>query len=80
MIFSHVYPLGLASTRDDVHPHCLAILLSILALGTLLDLQRIAHSPEANHYYQLSRSALSLKSVLEEQSVMAVRALVRLFV
>ena len=77
MIFSQVYRPGISSLEEAAHPHLLAILLAIMALGTLMDTQRESHSREARHYYQLSRSALSLRTVLEEQSVDAVRALVR---
>lgn len=76
MVFSQVYRPGVSSLEEAAHPHLLAILLVILALGTLMDTQRESHSSEARHYYQLSRSALSLRTVLEEQSVDAVRALV----
>lgn len=77
MVFSQVYRPGISSIEEAAHPHLLAILLVIMALGTLMDTQRESHSREARHYYQLSRSALSLRTVLEEQSVDAVRALVR---
>jgi hypothetical protein len=50
-----------------------------LALGTLLDLERPAHSPESKQFYQLSRAALTLDSVLDEQSFPAIQALVSLF-
>ena len=76
MVFSKVYRPGISSLEEAAHPHLLAILLVIMALGTLMDTQRESHPREARHYYQLSRSALSLRTVLEEQSVDAVRALV----
>jgi hypothetical protein len=47
-----------------------------LALGTLLDLDRPARCPESKQFYQLARAALTLDSVLEEQSIPAIQALV----
>jgi hypothetical protein len=52
------------------------VLFMILALGTLFDPQMPPQSPEASHYYQLGRAALSLDSPLEAQSVIVVQALV----
>lgn len=48
----------------------------ILAVGTLLDLDMPSHSPEAMQYFQIGRAALALDSVLEEQSITALQALV----
>jgi len=75
-IIGQIYATNPLAIDDKLHPHYLAILFSILAIGTLLDLDRPPFSPEAAHYYQLGRAALSLKSVLEEQSITAIRALV----
>lgn len=47
----------------------------MLAIGALLDLDAPPHSYDANHYYQLGRAALSVDSVLEEQSITAIQAL-----
>ncbi|KAK2465637.1 hypothetical protein APHAL10511_002181 [Amanita phalloides] len=60
---------------DATMSHRLAILYMVLALGTMLDLDRPFNSPETMHYYQLARAALSLESVLEEPSASAVQAL-----
>ncbi|KIM82925.1 hypothetical protein PILCRDRAFT_783847 [Piloderma croceum F 1598] len=78
-IIGQIYATNPPATDDKLHPHYLAILFSILAIGTLLDLDRPPFSPEAAHYYQLGRAALSLKSVLEEQSITAIRALLLMF-
>lgn len=58
--------------------HRLAVLYMVLALGTLLDLDKPALSADATRYYQLGRAALSLDSVLEAQSIPGIQALVRL--
>ena len=47
-----------------------------LALGTLMDLDRPVNSEEAARYYHLGRTALALESVLEEQSIPGIQALV----
>ena len=47
-----------------------------LAFGTLLDLDKPHKSPEAMHYYELSRAALGLDSVMDEQSIPGIQALV----
>lgn len=49
----------------------------VLALGTLMDLDLPAHSSEAMQFYQIARSAMSLDSVLEKPSIVAIQALVR---
>jgi hypothetical protein len=48
----------------------------VLALGTLVDLNMSAHSPEATEYYQLARAALAIDSVLDEPSIPGIQALV----
>lgn len=62
--------------QDSIASHRLAVMYLVLALGTLLDLERPSFSPEATRYYQLGRAALSLDSVLESPSIPAVQALV----
>lgn len=49
----------------------------VLAMGTLMDLDLPPHSVQAMEYYQVARATLSLDSVLEEQTVVGVQALVR---
>ncbi|TFK39379.1 fungal-specific transcription factor domain-containing protein [Crucibulum laeve] len=72
-IFRPVYTQDVQ--HESVNPHRLAVLLMVLALGTLLDLEKPAHNPEAMQYYQLARAALALDSVLEEQSISGIQAL-----
>ncbi|KIK61560.1 hypothetical protein GYMLUDRAFT_96415 [Collybiopsis luxurians FD-317 M1] len=61
---------------SNIGSHNLAIMFIVLAIGTLLDLDRPSHSPEATHYYELGRAALAVDSVFEEQSIPAIQALV----
>ncbi|KAF8627682.1 hypothetical protein AX15_004301 [Amanita polypyramis BW_CC] len=76
-VFEPIYQHDKALSNTTAS-HRLAVLYMVLALGTLLDLNRPPHSPDAMHYYQLGRAALALESVLEEQSISAVRALLLL--
>ncbi|KAJ3994298.1 fungal-specific transcription factor domain-containing protein [Lentinula boryana] len=55
--------------------HYLAIMFMVLAIGTLLDIDRPSHSQEATQYYELGRAALAVDSVFEEQSIPAIQAL-----
>jgi len=77
-IFRPVYDPD-AAYHEPIGSHSLAVLYMILALGTLLDLERPAHSPESTQYYQLGRAALTLDSVLEEQSIPGLQALVSMW-
>ena len=77
-IFEPIYERDKALS-DPTVSHRLAVLFMALALGALLDLNRPPLSSDAMQYYQLGRAALALESVLEEQSVTAVQALVGLF-
>ncbi|KAF9258724.1 hypothetical protein L218DRAFT_1063037 [Marasmius fiardii PR-910] len=63
------------SSYETISSHSLAITYMILAIGTLLDLDKPAHSPEASQLYHLGRAALSIDSVFEEQSIPAIQAL-----
>lgn len=64
-----------AAYHGSAGSHRLAVLFIVLALGTLLDLERPAHSPESKQFYQLGRAALALDSVLDEQSFLAIQAM-----
>lgn len=75
IVFVPVYdPNG--THENTVASHSLAVLYMVLALGTLMDLDRPSHSSEATHYYQLARAALSLDSIFEEQTITGIQALV----
>ncbi|KAJ6581244.1 fungal-specific transcription factor domain-containing protein [Mycena capillaripes] len=74
-IFRPVYDPD-ATSYESISSHNLSILYMVLALGTLMDLDMPAHSPEATEYYQLGRAALAIDSVLEEPSIAGIQALV----
>lgn len=74
-IYRPVYGQG-SIDGDALSPHSLALLFMVLAMGTLMDLDQPAHSAQATQYYQLGRAALAIKSVLDEQSIPAIQALV----
>ncbi|KAH9479634.1 putative transcriptional regulatory protein C1F7.11c [Psilocybe cubensis] len=65
----------LEGSYDTVSAHHLAILFMVLAIGTLLDLDREAHSPEAMQLYHYGRAALSIDCVLEEQTIAGIQAM-----
>ncbi|KAH9946504.1 hypothetical protein B0H21DRAFT_743137 [Amylocystis lapponica] len=75
-ILPRIYEFSAESDHDPMDSHRLAILYMVLALGTLLDLDKPPLSSEATRYYQLGRAALSLDSILESQSIPAIQALI----
>jgi hypothetical protein len=56
-------------------PHDLALLLIALGIGALVDLNLTPYHAEAQHYYRLARSAVSLQSVLTRRSIVTVKCL-----
>ncbi|KJA18056.1 hypothetical protein HYPSUDRAFT_45638 [Hypholoma sublateritium FD-334 SS-4] len=60
---------------EPLAPHRMAVFWMVLAIGTLVDLDRPAHAPEAMKLYHYGRAALSIDSVLEEQSITGIQAL-----
>ncbi|KAF5336144.1 hypothetical protein D9611_006191 [Ephemerocybe angulata] len=74
-VFQNVYPAD-DGYQDPLSGHSLSVFFMVLALGTLLDLDLPAHSSEAMQYYQVARAAISLDSVLEEQTIPGIQALV----
>ncbi|PPQ65877.1 hypothetical protein CVT24_011208 [Panaeolus cyanescens] len=69
-------PAASDSHNQVVSAQNLAVLCMIMGIGVLLDLDRQAHDPLAMKYYHLGRLALSIESVMEEQSIAAIQALV----
>ncbi|KAJ7636037.1 fungal-specific transcription factor domain-containing protein [Mycena polygramma] len=74
-IFRPIYESD-GTSYQSVSSHNLSVLYMVLAIGTLMDLDMPAHSPEATEYYQLGRAALAIDSVLEEPSIAGIQALV----
>ncbi|KAF8972630.1 hypothetical protein BDZ97DRAFT_1781980 [Flammula alnicola] len=72
-IFRHIYEPE--KSTEPLSAHNLSAFCTVLAIGSLLDLDRPAHSPEAMRFYHYGRAALSIDSVLEEQSITAIQAL-----
>ncbi|OJT02942.1 hypothetical protein TRAPUB_6481 [Trametes pubescens] len=65
-----------AGDEDGRCPHLLAVLYFVFAVGALLDLTLQPCSAEAELYYRLGRSALSLRSVFDSPELETVQALV----
>ncbi|KAF9499472.1 hypothetical protein BDN71DRAFT_1487170 [Pleurotus eryngii] len=63
------------SSEEPMSSHDLAVLCMVLALGSLLDLDKPIDVNEHSQLYQLGRAALSLDSVFEQQSIAAIQAL-----
>jgi len=74
-LLPRVYNQTLTADQDPIDSHRLAVVFMVLALGMLLDLDLPALSAQAMQYYQLGRTALSLDSILECQSIPAIQAL-----
>jgi hypothetical protein len=75
-VFRRIYGIEGISFDDQVNAHHIAAMYIVLALGTLMDLDGAVNSPEATRYYHLGRTALALESVLQEQSIPGIQALV----
>ncbi|EJD35824.1 hypothetical protein AURDEDRAFT_92952 [Auricularia subglabra TFB-10046 SS5] len=73
-IFSRVYAGG-APTADALSAHELAILLTILAIGCMVDVNRPPYNQEASKFYHLGRLALGMDSILDHPTVQGIRAM-----
>ncbi|KAF9478291.1 hypothetical protein BDN70DRAFT_880170 [Pholiota conissans] len=60
---------------ESLKAHKLSVFWLVLAIGTLVDLDRPAHAKEAMQLYHYGRTALSIDSVLDEQSITGIQAL-----
>ena len=58
-----------------ISPHRLAILLFVLATGTLLDFSIPPYSPEAQELFDMGKACLSFSSVLDSSELATVQAL-----
>ncbi|PPQ66791.1 hypothetical protein CVT24_008700 [Panaeolus cyanescens] len=56
-------------------PHDLALLLTVLAIGSLVDSNLPPYNLEAQHYHYLARATLALQPVLGAQSLVTVQVL-----
>lgn len=63
-----------ADSESSRCPHLLAVLYMVLAVGALVDLTLPACSAEAEKYYRLGRSALSMRSVFDSPELETVQA------
>lgn len=61
--------------EDYSGPHDLALLFTTFAIGAYIDPARDRSNVEAEHYHQLARVAISLQSVLEKPSLVAIQTL-----
>ncbi|KXN89389.1 hypothetical protein AN958_05762 [Leucoagaricus sp. SymC.cos] len=73
-VFRPMYDQSVAPA-EPISAHNLSVLFMVLAMGSLLDLEAPPLSPQSMQYYQLGRASLALDSVLEEQSIPGIQAL-----
>lgn len=77
-VFRPIYESN-GAYQENIGSHNLSVLCMALAIGTLLDLEKPAHNAEATSYFELARAALALDSVMDEQSIPGIQALVSQF-
>lgn len=73
--------VGSEDTSDETiptDPHILSLMLGVFAIGAFADMTQPPWNEEAELYYHLSRTAISLKPVFEGASLAAVQALATL--
>ena len=84
-IFARIYPFATSDSPIDAETdrdagsyesHRLALLFIVLAVGILVDFRRPSHDLAAVNFFQLSKAALSIDSIMEEPSITAIQALV----
>ncbi len=80
LVFNNVYSTPqrwqFETTLREVHPHSLALLFVILALGTLLNLEVPPNDPSAEEFYLLAQSCLAKGDFLRVNTIASVQALV----
>ncbi|TRM67025.1 hypothetical protein BD626DRAFT_396566 [Schizophyllum amplum] len=74
-IMNDVLPAVYKQSSRSYSLHELALLLSVLALGALVDLNQAPYNLEAQHYYHLTRAAITLQPVLTDQSMATAKTL-----
>ena len=75
-VFAYIYRPEPEADHDPLESHRLSMLLIVMAVGVLVDLSVPAHSKQAAPLFQLSKAALSINSILEEPSILAIQSLV----
>ncbi|KAJ6463916.1 hypothetical protein C8R45DRAFT_503300 [Mycena sanguinolenta] len=74
-LIDELIPAIYKQVRVAYGPHELAVLLITLGIGALVDLNLQPYNLEAQHYYRLTRAALSLQSVMTEPSIVTIKTL-----
>ncbi|KAJ7189198.1 fungal-specific transcription factor domain-containing protein [Mycena filopes] len=70
-----VYHPPASGSESGLSTQQIAVLYLIFAFGSLVDLALPADSYDAEHYFDLARAALAIRSVLDESTVVTVQAL-----
>ncbi|KAK0453593.1 fungal-specific transcription factor domain-containing protein [Armillaria borealis] len=67
---------GAVTAAQIISSHKLAVLFILFAIGSLVDLTLEPYNYESEHYYHLSRAALSLRSLFDSPEIATVQAVV----
>ncbi|PBK72608.1 hypothetical protein ARMSODRAFT_931276 [Armillaria solidipes] len=67
---------GTVTAAQIISSHKLAVLFILFAIGSLVDLTLEPYNYESEHYYHLSRAALSLRSLFDSPEIATVQAVV----
>ncbi|KAM0746825.1 hypothetical protein T439DRAFT_329514 [Meredithblackwellia eburnea MCA 4105] len=74
-ILDTIYTQQLTMRSCDVHPHKLALVFAVLAIGVRFNLELSLHDPLALHYCIFAELCLSLGDFLKKNTVCAVQTL-----
>ncbi|KAK0230819.1 hypothetical protein IW262DRAFT_1261635 [Armillaria fumosa] len=67
---------GAVTAAQTISSHKLAVLFILFAIGSLVDLTLEPYNYDSEHYYHLSRAALSLRSLFDSPEIATVQAVV----
>lgn len=78
-IYSTFYGQNIQSSANEpLLAHRLSVLFMVLAIGSLMNTNLPAYNIEAEKFYQLSRAALFHNNFMDNPTVSAIQALVRI--
>jgi len=72
-IVDELIPIVYKQKDSPYGPHDLALVLIVCGIGALVDLSLEPYNLEAQHYYQLSRAAVVLQSVMVQPAMVTIK-------
>ncbi|KAK7461100.1 hypothetical protein VKT23_009029 [Stygiomarasmius scandens] len=72
-IVDELIPIVYKQKDSPYGPHDLALVLIVCGIGALVDLNLEPYNLEAQHYYQLSRAAVVLQSVMVQPAMVTIK-------